>query len=230
MPTRRDFLGRSTVGAALIGSWSLPLDLLAAPSSPASTPGADDASADEAWDTRWPSRITGKHKALFDVAEIESGYGVWRASAWVSQYQQVLKIAPADLSPVVVIRHNAIILAMKQGFWDRYGIGKSKGVTHPLTGEPVSKNPVLLDEKDGIPAPFNQAGLHKQLGRGVTVLACNLALQDMVDLVKAADKSSDEAARKVALDALVPGVILQPSGVFAVIRAQEAGCAYIKAS
>ncbi len=230
MSSRREFIGRTTAGAALLGTWSLPLDLL--PAQPTHAPAAfgADAGAEEAWDTRWPSRITGKHKALFDVAEVESGYGVWRASAWFGQYQQVLKIAPADLSPVVVIRHNAIILAMKQGFWDRYGIGKSKGVTHPLTGAPIARNPALLDEKDGIPAPFNQAGLHKQLARGVTVLACNLALQDMVDLVKAADKSSDEAARKIALDALVPGVILQPSGVFAVIRAQEAGCAYIKAS
>ena len=39
--------------------------------------------------------------ALLAVAEIESGYGVWRASAWANQYQQVLKIPAADLSPVV---------------------------------------------------------------------------------------------------------------------------------
>jgi len=29
---------------------------------------------------------------------------------------------------------------------------------------------------------------------------------------------------------LVPGVMIQPSGIFAVIRAQEAGCAYVRAS
>jgi len=29
---------------------------------------------------------------------------------------------------------------------------------------------------------------------------------------------------------LVPGVILQPSGVYAVIRAQEAGCGVVKSS
>jgi len=141
-----------------------------------------------------------------------------------------MKAAPADLSPVIILRHNAIVLAMQQAFWDRYGIGKAKGVVHPLTQEPTDRNPALLDEKDGIPAPFNMAALHKQLGRGVVALACNLALQDCVELVKKTDGVSDDDARKRAVAALVPGVILQPSGVFAAVRAQEAGCSYVKSS
>lgn len=226
MSTRREFLERSTASAALFGTLALPLDLIpVAPLAPAAAGGAQ-----EDWNTRWPARITGKHKALFDATEVESGYGVWRASAWAGQYRQVLKAAVTDISPVIVLRHNAIILAMQHSFWARYGIGKSKGVTHPITSQAIDRNPALLDETDGIPAPFNEAGLHKQLARGVTVLACNLALQDLVDLVKDADKISDAAARKIALDGLVPGVILQPSGVFACVLAQEAGCAYVKAS
>ena len=142
----------------------------------------------------------------------------------------VMKAAPGDLSPVIVLRHNAIILAMQQPFWDKYKIGASKKVMHPLTGEPTGKNPVLLDEKDGIPAPFNNAGLMKQLGRGVTVLACNLALQDCVDMIQRVDKTDAAEARKRAIAYMVPGVILQPSGVFAVTRAQEVGASYVKAS
>jgi hypothetical protein len=119
---------------------------------------------------------------------------------------------------------------MQQSFWDKYGIGAAKKVTHPLTAEPTDKNPVLLDEKDGIPAPFNNAGLRKQLDRGVIVLACNLALQDCVDMIAKKENLSAEEARKRALAFMVPGVILQPSGVFAAVRAQEAGAAYVKAS
>ncbi|MBK6485812.1 MAG: hypothetical protein IPF98_02860 [Gemmatimonadetes bacterium] len=44
-------------------------------------------------------RITGKHKALFDVAEVESGYGVWRTAAWAAQYRDVMKVPVAQLSP-----------------------------------------------------------------------------------------------------------------------------------
>jgi hypothetical protein len=119
---------------------------------------------------------------------------------------------------------------MQQSFWDKYRIGASKKVTHPLTQEPTDRNPVLLGEKDGIAAPFDQASLTSQLSRGVVVLACNLALQDCVDLITKTDKIDAAEARKRAIAYLVPGVILQPSGVFAVTLAQEAGASYVKAS
>jgi hypothetical protein len=41
---------------------------------------------------------------------------------------------------------------------------------------------------------------------------------------------SDDVARKQVIGYLVPGVILQPSGVFAATLAQGAGAAYLKAS
>jgi hypothetical protein len=62
------------------------------------------------------------------------------------------------------------------------------------------------------------------------VLACNLALQDCADLIQQADKVNAAEAKKRAVSYLIPGVILQPSGVFAVTRAQEAGASYVKAS
>ena len=49
-------------------------------------------------------------------------------------------------------------------------------------------------------------------------------------MVKEKEKLSDEESRKQAIAALIPGVILQPSGVFAALRAQEAGCMYLRAS
>ncbi|HMA20013.1 MAG TPA: hypothetical protein VKO87_04375 [Gemmatimonadaceae bacterium] len=220
---RRTFLGAAALNAAAFAS--LPADLLAAMPRHSNQPGSTDD-----FDMEWQSRLKGKYKAVFDNDEPASGYGVWRAAAWAGHYIEHLKAAPADLSPVIVLRHNAIVLAMQQSFWDKYGIGATKKVTHPLTMEPTSKNPVLLDEKDGIPAPFNNAGLKKQLDRGVTVLACNLALQDCIDLIAKTEKVDDAEARKRAVAYLVPGVILQPSGVFAVTRAQEAGASYVKAS
>ena len=57
-----------------------------------------------------------------------------------------------------------------------------------------------------------------------------MALQDCIDLIKTRDKIGDDEARKRAIAYLLPGVILQPSGVFAAIRAQQAGCAYLKSS
>ena len=221
---RREFLGQAAAGA-LFGA--MPLSLreitrLAAAEPPVSQ---------EQWDLTWVNRVTGKHKAIFDVPEIESGYGVWRATLWTNQYNQVLKVAPRDLSAVVVLRHNGIWLAMQQAFWDTYGVGKEKNVLHPVTQQPTDRNPVLLASSRGeVPEMFDAVALDKFIGRGGIALGCALAFDEVVESVKAKDKVNDDEARKRAMAGLVPGVTLQPSGVFAAIRAQEAGCTYLRAS
>jgi hypothetical protein len=220
---RRKFLGAAAANAAALAV--LPSTLLASlPNDLAPSGSSED------WDVSWTDGLKGKHAAVFDNTEPESGYGVWRAAIWAAQYADVMKADPADLAPVIILRHNAIVLAMKQDFWERYKIGAKKQVTHPLTGERTDKNPALLDERDGIPLPWNSRGLKKQLDRHVLVLACNLALQDCIDLIASVERLTDTEARKIALAYLVPGVVLQPSGVFAVTLAQEAGATYVKAS
>jgi hypothetical protein len=226
MSSRREFIERAT-SSTVLGALSMSIPLVALTSSACAADAPQQ--GDGEWNVSWPSRITGKHKALFDVAEVESGYGVWRASAWAGQYMDVLKAKKEDVSPVIVLRHNGIVLGMNQAFWDKYGIGKIKNVTHPLTLEATTSNPALLDATTGVPAPFDQAALHKQIERGVTVLACNLALQDCIELIKK-NGVAEADARKEAIAALVPGVILQPSGVFAAVMAQEAGCSYVRSS
>ena len=222
--TRRDFLGKVTASAAALGAMPFALALTSC-----TAEGSNQAAGD--FDLTWPSRLTGKYKAVFDMAEIESGYGLWRGNAWVGQYQQFMGAAPADTSLAIILRHNAISLAMDQAFWDKYGLGKMKSVMHPMTGQPTDKNPVLLDAAGGVPAPFDAAALPKQQSRGVVFLACNLAFNlDVVPSVVAADKVSEADARKTALTHVLPGVLLQPSGVFAATRAQEAGCTNVKAS
>lgn len=220
---RRHFLGAAAANAAAIAV--LPRTIFAE----FPRDHAVDVQSDE-WDLSWTSKLSGKYRAVFDCAEPESGFGVWRAAAWAGQTMSVLKAAPAEVTPAIVLRHRAIILAMQQAYWDKYGIGAAKNVTDPMTEQPTKKNPVLLDEHDGLTEPFSNAGLHKQLGRGVVVLACNLALQDCIETIKNADKVSEDVARQRAIAYLVPGVILQPSGVFAAIRAQEAGAVYLKSS
>jgi hypothetical protein len=225
---RREFIGHVTTGAAAFGMLPLTNELLAnrfgiaAPLAGTQTP---------AWDLSWTNKITGKHKAVFDVPEIESGYGVWRASIYVNQYRDVLGVKETDITPVLVLRHNAIVLAMTQAYWDKYGIAAANKVTHPVTQQGTDRNPALLSSKrNEQPEMFDGFALDQFIGRGRVVLACNLAFQDVTDTIKAKDSVNDEEARKRGLALMVPGVIMQPSGVFAALRAQEAGCVYLRAS
>ncbi len=220
--TRREFLDRIALGAASLGALPLALGTTARAlgAAPAAAP-------DTKWDLSWVQRVTGKHRVVLDVPEIDSGYGVWRASIWASQYQDVLGAAPRDLSTVLVLRHTGIMLAMRESFWQQYGVGKAKSAMHPVAMTPTDHNPALLSD---VPAPFDSLALDKLIARGGIVLGCNLAFDEPIGMIKAKDGLSDEAARARAIEMLVPGVILQPSGIFAVIRAQEAGCQYVRAS
>ncbi len=229
MPTRREFLPSLAAGAAAFAA--MPSSLPALGRAPALPSDLALPLQQGAWDTNWGSRLNGKVRACFDTPEVESGFPVWRASIWAGQYEQVLNVPARDTSTALVLRHNAIIMAMTQAYWDKYGIGKAHKVMHPLTGEPTDKNPALMGAAEGVGAPFNDFALDKFLARGGVALACNLALQfDVVPTIQKADNVSAEEANTRARAMLVPGVILQPSGMFAVMRAQQAGCYYFRAS
>lgn len=229
--SRRRFIDSLAAGTLALGALPLSLEALPADLRGVGRPPDADHASQAAWDTGWGSRLTGRLKTVFDVPEVESGFPVWRASIWSGQYEQVLHVPLRDTSTALVLRHNAIILAMQQAFWDRFGIGKAKGVMHPLTGQPTDKNPALMGPADGVGDPFSNFTLDKFLSRGGVALACNLALQfEVVPLIQKADNLTEAQANEKARAMLVPGVILQPSGMFAVIRAQEVGAYYFRAS
>ena len=224
--SRREFLERMAGSAVMFGAAPLTIDrTLRALGEPRAAAEAED------FDLTWVNRVTGKHKAVFDVPEVDSGYGVWRASIYKTQYHTVMGVPLTELSSVVVLRHNGTALAMQQSFWDAYEVGKAKKVTHPVTEKPTDRNPALLSsERSEVPAAMDQFALDKFMAAGGIVLVCNLAFGDCVQLIVKKDGVTADVARKKALALLVPGVILQPSGVFAAIRAQEAGCVYLRAS
>jgi hypothetical protein len=225
---RREFVQRVALGAAtLTGLTSFPSDIASALGMPQS------ASSAETWDTSWTKKLTGKHKAVFDVPEVESALGVWRSQFWPSQVKDAFPdTKPTDTSIVLVLRHNAIALAMQQSYWDKYGAGKTHHATHPLTQQSTERNPALLSSARGeIDKQFDDLALDKAISRGTIVLACNLALQFYaVPAIARVDGVTPEEAAKRARTYLLPGITVQPSGVFAALLAQEAGCKYVRAS
>jgi hypothetical protein len=235
---RREFLQRLALSGVALGA--LPASLSAdAPgrSAPGSSPLYNEwlAEAEQppalTFDTTWTGKLTGKYKTVFDVPEITSGGGVWRAGAWSNHLRDVLKAEPTEITSVVVIRHAGIPLAMSHEFWDLYDVAKESKVTHPMTGKKTRRNPVLMTvEDDQMPASYAAIALHKQIERGTTVLGCNTAFGGMVALVAKKDKLPFPEARTKALTMLVPGVILQPNGIFGVALAQHHGCAFVAAS
>jgi hypothetical protein len=200
--TRRSFL--SDVAVSATGAVALS----------ALVPGAAQASAPEAaaaeWDLTWIDKLTAKYRTVFDAPEINEGTIFTNATVFMMSFAEVYKATDADMQAVLVIRHNAVPLAFNDAMWEKYGIAKDLGLTTTAKGNPYTRELANLK------------------GRGAILLACNLA----------ASRRSREIARRMNADAetvradiyanLVPGVIMQHSGVFATIRAQQAGCAFMK--
>lgn len=230
---RRDFLQRLAVGG--VAASVLPGTLHAAGTVRDESPAFNELHAPEqqaqTWDTTWPSRITGKYRAVFDVPLLEGGSGVWRAGLWRNHYRDFMKAEPADISPVLVIRHSAIPFIMTQEFWETYEVAKTREILHPMTEKKTMRNPVLMNaEVDKLPPTYANMTLDKQMELGTIVIGCNMAFFAMTSLVAKKDKVSNSEARTKALSMMLPGVILQPNGIFGLTLAQENGCSFIAAS
>lgn len=224
---RRDFIEK--IGAsAMLGA--LPLSALSPMLSAASEPIASGSAED--WDFSWTAKLAGKkHKALFDCTEVESGYGVWRASVWAAQYAGVLGAKPAEMQTVLILRHNALVMAFQQSLWDAASIGEHEKVTHPITMQSTTKNPALLRSADKeVPEMIDAFALPNFISRGGIVLCCNLALDFFAAGMARRLNITPAEARTRAIAAMLPGTILMPSGVMAAVRAQQEGCLYVKGS
>ena len=72
-------------------------------------------------------------------------------------------------------------------------------------------------------------GLDTLVSRGAIVLACGLALNRAYAMARKAEGLDAAGARALVRANLLPGTYVMPSGIFAVARAQEAGCNFLRA-
>lgn len=211
MPSRRDFLGLLGAGAAI-------------PMLPPPFPTNDELRPIRAdYDMSWVDQVAKPHKMVFDAPSVDDGGGVWRAVLVRDEYRQTFGTFPDQIASVLVIRHTGIVMGMDHDFW---ADGKAGELTETKgrDGEWATRNPVGPVAEDARPgaAKYTIPGF---IEAGGIVLACDLAFNNMVVRRYRTEGVSREDARAEALTHLLPGVILQPSGFFAVIRAQQAGCA-----
>jgi hypothetical protein len=225
---RRNFL--SWLGSAsLLGAIATPSALRA--ETRRTTGAEDDTHAPpiaETWDMSWTSRLTGKYKAVFDSPEASDGAAMYRAVGWCEQYKEVYNAPRSDMSPVLVLRHLGFYLAMNDEFWDRFETGKRLKMRDSRGKKWARANPLgAASYATDSDKKFSIRGFQES---GGIVLACGWSFGGAASMVAKADGLEREAARARAKELLIPGVILQPNGIFAALRAQEAGCSYVMAS
>ena len=167
----------------------------------------------------WPGKLKGRHRQVVDAYTVNDGRPLAFASTFL-----LTDAAPSSATSVVILRAQALPVALDSAIWEKYKIGESLKIIDPETKAAAVKNP-FLHPKPGV-LPTDDMAIDRLLGKGVVFGACNIALHGLSkQLASNAGVSADDAAKEWAAN-LVSGITLLPSGVWGVNRAQEAGCTY----
>ncbi|CAN5286566.1 hypothetical protein BH23GEM2_BH23GEM2_22810 [soil metagenome] len=215
---RRGFMKGVAAGAAALvaARWS------SAHAAALPRPATDFTSSDD-----WVSRIKGKHRQVFDAAEINSGFAAVYALNFLESTKQAHNLPDSELTAVVSFRHFATPLLLKDEIWAKYRIGALPmiNVTDPQTSAPALRN-IFHDNIMLYPGLTYESVMAT---RPVIMPACSLALTVLSSMAAAGAGVSAEQAKAEWFAGLIPGAIVVPSGVYAVNRAQQAGCTFCTA-
>jgi len=217
---RRGFIGSLATGAATLGMAALanPLQLNAQPNF-----GGDVSDADE-----WFKKVKGKHRIVYDVT---APNGIM-PFAWPKVFlltNAATGTPETECSVVVILRHEAIPYALGNDLWAKYKLGEMFKINDEKAKTPAVSNPFWQRPTDTVPGIGNvDIGIDVLQKSGVMFAACDMALTVYSAVAAGAmGNNADPAAVKKEWTAgVLPGIQVVPSGVWAVGRAQEHGCAY----
>jgi len=216
---RRGFLGRLAAGAAALG-----LGGLVAPTEAAAVwRVAPDAPANPEFEA-WLNKITGKHKMVYDVPEPNSGFAFAWSRIFLNTTNETYGTTDAENTVVVVLRHNAIPFGMKSEMWPKYKLGEAFKINDAATNAAALRNAFAYVKPGDL--PFPGMAVDELVAKGVLFGICNMALTFYSAQMAKKTAMQAETIRKDWVANLLPGVQVVPSGVIAINRAQEKGCAY----
>ncbi|MDZ4673582.1 MAG: hypothetical protein SGI84_03945 [Gemmatimonadota bacterium] len=226
---RRQFVGRVLGGAAAMAA--APLISLSEAAAMAQITAPGSAPQQDAWDMSWVDRVKGDHRMVFDSPEISEGLGMTQVRSWMAGTAEVYGVKDDQMTAVLVIRHAGVPMVMGDSWWDKYELGKAYTLKDPTSGEDARRNPYInYKEGDRHITTWPDAGLDTLIGRGVIVLACHLALRNRASGFARRDGRAAADVYAEMRASLVPGVTVMPNGIFAVGRAQQAGCGFIRST
>ncbi|MFI5232500.1 MAG: hypothetical protein ACHQSE_08300 [Gemmatimonadales bacterium] len=215
MGKRREFLGQLTAVAAAM---SFDVGELHAASN----------AAGSKWDTSWLDELAkAKYRVVFNASDVADGAAMSYAAEFLDQYHEVHDTADKDTRAVIVFRRLGTIMALNDAMWAKYTIGESRKVTDFATRAPALRN-VFWQAAPGASPEAAAEKISTLRSRGLISLVCNIALGNVASGFAERTKRDTESVQAEVRANLIPGAIIVPSGIFGLIRAQNAGCAYMQ--
>jgi intracellular sulfur oxidation DsrE/DsrF family protein len=213
LPSRREFVGTLTASAAT---------LLAGISTTSFAKPADPTMVNEA--EAWFKKIKGAHRIIYDAPEPHDGFPIIWSWAFYQTNNQTGS-PDNDLTAMVVLRHNGIPIAMEDRLWEKYKFGEVFKINDNNTKAPALRNTFYEPQGADFPLPAID-GVKKLQARGGMFCVCDLALTVYSSMIAQSMNLKPEDVKKDWVSGILPGVQIVPSGVWAIGRAQENGCAY----
>lgn len=235
MTERRAFLKQMAAGGAVLAAAAA--DPLMAAAQAVATPAAGQVPPQRPpqqqameWDDTWATALAAaKYRAVIDSPEIGEGDFFWHAQAFIDGCRQVLGAADGEVAVAVVIRHGAIAAAYNDTIWTKYDLGKRLKVKDPATNKPAKRNPFLTVPEGATNIDWMRPVTILALGeKGVTFPCCNRATRFLSSQIAGWSHQDRNAVYEELKQNLVPGARLQPTGLYATMRAQQVGAAFMR--
>jgi hypothetical protein len=221
---RRDFLRQLSLATAAVGGGAIIAPLGAEELNRA---GELLAASSAAWDMTWVETVQrSQYKAVFDSPALADGVALDLAAGIQDNFKEVYG-SDDVVRMVIIMRQLGQVMAFNDDLWDRYAIGEERHVNDPLTKQPARRNP-YAKALPGEPTWAAASKLDALRSRGAILLVCNRASMNWAASAAERMKKDVEEVRNEVRNGLVPGATLQPTGIFALVRAQNAGCAYMR--
>lgn len=214
--SRRAFISHlGLASAAVAGGRVLPME-----SPPHSAP--------DTWDMSWLEPLkSASYRAVIDASTLEDGYSLHLASMLMDQVHEVHGASDDKVRIVLVHRRGGTPIVFNDTLWERFPLGEQTKQTDAATKAPARRNP-FYEPRPGASAESAASKLATLQKRGVIVLVCNIAANNWANSLAEVSKRDVAEVKKEVFANLTPGTIVVPSGVFALMRAQNAGCAYMR--
>ena len=212
--SRRDFITTLATGATALSLTSIPSPLKAASTIVETKTDADI----------WFEKVKGKHRMVFDATNHHESMPLAWARVFMTTNNST-GTPDSDLGVVVVLRHDAIPLAMVDALWSKYKFGEVFKIQDNLTGKPAERN-IYWNPNPG-ELHFPDMSIDQLQKRGAMFCVCEMAITIYAMVLGQKIGLDKDEVKKEWIAGLHPSIQLVPSGIWAVGRAQEHGCAYV---